>query len=220
MYPLIEKNRGWKSLEINKVKAYYAGNINKNFLDSLIRNIGNNIDGVTVEALKSSIKKFSGSFAIIIGLNKRNYLAIVDRIRSIPIFVGKTRLGYQLGNYAPSLKDLLNLKEKNQDSVLSFKMSGYCIGRDTLYKGLTQLLPGEACLIKEKNLKYFSYYQFTNKISMYVNSKKKLSDKLSILTLTIMKDLLKKNKEKKNYCSIVWWIRLKINSFFVISSQC
>ena len=71
-------------------------------------------------------------------------------------------------------------------------MSGYSIGRDTLYSEIIQLLPGEFCILDKKEIIFKSYHTFIKKERSHNFSINSLSNKLTNLTLSI----LKKIKEK------------------------
>ena len=100
--------------------------------------------------LKKEISKFKGNFALICLINKCKSFAFVDRIKSYPVYVGKTKNGISFSNHAPSLLKKLKKKKYNSGSILSIRMSGYSIGRDTLYSEIIQLLPGEFCILDKK----------------------------------------------------------------------
>ncbi|MBF96491.1 MAG: hypothetical protein CMJ13_04630 [Pelagibacterales bacterium] len=197
MVLLIEKDRGWKSTKIKNIKVYFSGKIDPKILEDLVIKLKNKSSNLTTKQIKSDLIKFKGNFSIIIMLNKNYLLAVVDRVKSIPIFMAKTEKSLFLGNYAPSLIKTLANKKIDHNSLLSFKMSGYCIGRNTLYKNLFQLLPGEACLIRNKSLKYISYHSFIKKDKIFTDSKEKLSKKLAKMTLSIFEEIIKNNKSKK-----------------------
>mgnify|MGYP001383545418 CR=1 FL=1 len=195
MLPVIDDNRGWKKAEYYKTRVWYYGNIQSSSIKKLCKNT-KKLDFSNLNKLKEEAAKFSGRFAFIIRINKNLNIAFVDRIKSIPIFVAKNSYSYQLSNCAVLLKQKLKIKKRCEKSFLSIKMAGYCIGRQTLYKNLFQLLPGEVCIIKKNKVNYFNYYSFINKKRYFVGSKNFLSKKLSELTLSILDDLLQKNSGK------------------------
>ncbi|MBK8906484.1 MAG: hypothetical protein IPM60_00830 [Rhodospirillales bacterium] len=75
-------------------------------------------------------------------------VAAVDRVRSTPLFLATPQ--HQRPVIAAHAADLaagLGLTEINEGAALAFAMSGYTIGADTLYSGVTQLLPGEMVVV-------------------------------------------------------------------------
>ena len=103
-----------------------------------------------LNSFKKEVIKLKGKFAFIIQKSKNFNIAFVDRIKSVPIFVAKISKNYRLSNSASHLKDKMEANEKCEKSILSVRMAGYCVGRNTLYKNLLQLLPGEICVIQNK----------------------------------------------------------------------
>ena len=196
MLSYIENSKSWNNIKIKKIDTYYFGNIDIDLLKIFVSKINKNLDKLSVSFLKKNLKNFKGNYAVILKINNSLSLAFVDRIKSTPIFVAKIGKKYQFSNHAPSLKKKIT-NINNIDSVLSVRMSGYCIGRNTLYENLWQLLPGEACLIKNESLKYFNYYSFIKKIKLLQDSKSRLSKKLSNITLSIIEELINRNKGRK-----------------------
>ena len=176
MLPIISINRGWRIISYQKIKVWYYGDIDELIIKQLCQKIGkpNNFN---LNLFRTEVIKLTGNFAFIIQKNKNFNIAFVDRIKSVPIFVAKISKNYRLGNSASHLKDEMETNEKCQKSILSMRMAGYCVGRNTLYKDLLQLLPGEICIIRNNKVKFSNYYSF-------INTKKK--------TFKVLKTLLVK----------------------------
>ena len=112
--------------------------------------------------------RLSGHFAIIIDSDSFA-LAIVDKIRSIPIFYSKKGEKTILSNSAVSICNKLDNFEINDKSLTIFNMSGYCLKHSTLHKDIKQLLAGQFIFINKKNNKlrinyYYRYIKFENRI--------------------------------------------------------
>ena len=141
MDPIISKNRGWIHIRNGKYSFWYAGNVSKKQLLH-IKSVLISYDKSKLEILKKLLGEFKGNFSIIFK-NKSLIFAAVDKIKSIPIFIGKLKKNFLLSNYAPNLLKFIDTKEKNNDALLSLIMAGYTIGRMTLYKNILQLSGGE-----------------------------------------------------------------------------
>ena len=62
------------------------------------------IENFNLSLFKKEVIKFKGKFAFIIQKNKNFNIGIIDRIKSVPIFVLKTSKSYQLSNSTSHLK--------------------------------------------------------------------------------------------------------------------
>ena len=140
------------------MKVWYIGDIKATFLKRVINSFNDN--ELNLNNIKKEISNSSERFAVIIWFNKNLSIAFVDKIKSFPIFVGKFEKYYQFSNDALALEKVLPLKDKDLISILSIRMSGYSIGRNTIYKNLKQLMPGEICILKNHKLKFIKYYSF------------------------------------------------------------
>lgn len=195
MLPIIKNHKSWNEFTFRKSKVWYTGEIKTSFLKKLIKNF--DFKQSNLKNFKKEISKLSERFAVIIWFNKNLSVAFVDKIKSFPVFVCKLKNGYKFSNNALSLEKIMPFKDKNFSSVLSIRMSGYSIGRDTIYENLKQLMPGEICIIDKKRLKFISYYSFFKKAPFYTGTNAFLSKKLSTITLEVFKELINKNKDRK-----------------------
>lgn len=102
-----------------------------------------------------------GNFAAIVE-GQRWILAVVDKIRSYPVFYMERGGSFCVSNSARLLKEKLSLCEIDNNSLLEFRMAGYVTGRETLYKYLYQLQAGELLLWDKSNrvLERERYYLF------------------------------------------------------------
>ena len=196
MLPIISNNRGWRRVSSQKIKIWYYGDIDEIIIKRLCQKIAK-IENFNLSLFKKEVIKFKGKFAFIIQKNKNFNIGIVDRIKSVPIFVAKTSKSYQLSNSASHLKDKMKTNEKCKKSILSMQMAGYCVGRNTLYKNLVQLLPGEICVVQKNKIKFSNYYSFINtKRKNFQITKSSLSRKFTDVTLSIFQEILNKHSEK------------------------
>ena len=93
------------------------------------------------------LRRLDGHFALCI-VTPPAVLVAVDRVRSIPLAYASVGDGLVIDDQASRLCSRLGLgvDDIDPDAVLAFAMSGFTIGRATIYKGMRQLLPGEFLL--------------------------------------------------------------------------
>ena len=161
---------GWINQQINELRKCFCGDFyykNKNYNeDEALEKLGIIIENCTItsknhlfnDCIKKIYDNLRGNYSFIIETPKY-IVAAVDRIRSYPIYYTDNIL---ISNSATCIQDALNLNDTDYSSLLEFEMSGYVLGRDTLYKGIYQLLPGESLLYDKKNKKLHMerYYQY------------------------------------------------------------
>ena len=99
------------------------------------------------ECIGKKLRLLDGHFALCI-VTPSGILAAVDRVRSIPlayaVSAGELVIDDQVSRMRNTLG--LNVEDTDPDATLAFAMSGFTIGRATLYRSIHQLLPGEFLL--------------------------------------------------------------------------
>jgi asparagine synthase (glutamine-hydrolysing) len=112
-------------------------------------------------AFSGGLSKIVGNFAAIVE-GQRWIMAVVDKIRSYPVFYMEREGSFCVSNSARLLKEKLSLCEVDDISLLEFRMAGYVTGKETLYKYLYQLQAGELLLWDKTNrvLERERYYLF------------------------------------------------------------
>ncbi|HDZ62714.1 MAG TPA: asparagine synthetase B family protein [Nitrospirae bacterium] len=169
-----DKKYSWHYKETGNVKVIATGSFwynGKNYRDKKACNkladifSDNTFDVFSLMAseagLKAEILKLTGHFSFIIDL-PGFVLAVVDKIRSYPVFYATHDETLFISNSARKLISELDLHEKDNLSELEFKMAGYVTGRETLLRDLYQLQAGESLLwVKEsssfKTARYYTY---------------------------------------------------------------
>jgi len=135
------------------------------------------------ETIRNLIKKFSGHFAFVI-IEPEIVIAVVDKVRSYPIYYYKSGKILYFSNSAVKLKEEARLTGIDKKSVLIFKMAGYCIGQDTIYSDLKQIQPGRFILLNDKSNKFYYTPYFKYWVDRTVNSSEdELLDGLHTATL-------------------------------------
>ena len=125
-----------------------------------------------IQILNKELPRFDGLWALIVVWNRQTVLLAVDRMRGIPLFYStvsnRVTLNHNAFRIASSLPDV----SLSEDSAVEFLLSGFIIGRDTLYENIYQVMPGEIVTISEdksgnceaNRYRYFHYYpqEFSN----------------------------------------------------------
>ena len=107
------------------------------------------------------IERRDGHFSAFLE-NDTYCLAIVDIVRSYPIFYTQTQGETHGSNSARDLFKQMKNPSIDDLSVGEFRRAGYVTGRETIYKDLFQVLPGEALFFEKitkelSRIRYFTY---------------------------------------------------------------
>jgi asparagine synthase (glutamine-hydrolysing) len=180
---LIKDGYGWVRLEKDKrvlwFKGYLTGNSENDIMDYFSKANGN----LTISLISKFVSNLKGNFAFI--WKYRDYvIASVDRINSIPIFY--TDGDILIGNNAPILKESRTF-EVNNNAALQIAMSGYTLGKSTLFDGLYQLTAGSCLLFYEDKIEINNYYTYSP-WKVVANSESFLINKLTETILNSVED--------------------------------
>lgn len=118
---------------------YYSG-------DALVQHVSNCLDKYSSEdcisILKKLIPQLNGGWALVYETDGI-VLAAVDRFRSIPLFYAVADGRIFLSDEAGEVLKSLGNAELDDICAAEFLVTGYVTRKDTLYKGLFQIQPGE-----------------------------------------------------------------------------
>ena len=104
-------------------------------------------------------------------------LAAVDRIRAYPIYyTDKDPIIFS--NSAKIIQKECGLYEIDKLSMIEFEMSGFVTDRDTLYKSIYQLLPGEIVIYEKNNQKLHRHRYYQYELGSYKKNHKSEDDLL------------------------------------------
>lgn len=95
----------------------------------------------TPSSLLSSANQVNGFFAFV-QEDANSALALVDRVRSIPVFYCVHRGELYVSDSAHWIKEKLGLTDRDPMAELEFLLAGFVTGPETLYEGIRQLGPG------------------------------------------------------------------------------
>lgn len=147
-------------------------------------------DDLDKNAIREGLSGIVGNFAAIVE-GQKWILAVVDKIRSYPIFYMERDGIFCVSNSARLVKEKLSLFEIDSVSLLEFRMAGYVTGRETLYKFLYQLQAGEWLIWdkKERVLERERYYLFYSEKTRR-ESEDELIDELNKITNEIFQRII------------------------------
>lgn len=116
----------------------------------------------------STIQHLNGFYAVVI-INNNEVYAVVDRIRSIPLFYGTAEGNVFISDDAHWVRDQVKDKEFAEIAETEFLLTGYVTGPDTLYPNVKQIQAGEALFVEygferaqistERYYRYIHHYQ-------------------------------------------------------------
>ena len=172
----IQENYLWKKLILDSVELWLKGYI----YNKTITQLAKDLQDLKKEDFESYILSLDGHYALVAQRNGI-ILAVVDKVRSIPLFYDSQ----EISSHAPSL---ICSKKLNLDAIISLKMSGFTIGEDTLYKGLNSLIAGQFILCENTKIVKKQYYQYQ---PWQVNQKKYDVELLAQTTLGILKKMIR-----------------------------
>jgi len=146
------------------------------------------IEVANEDEIKKYLVEADGHFAIVIKTQKILF-AVVDRIRSIPLFfVGDS--GRMVLTDQPSKLDKLKSSPVLEDRLM-LQMSGYCSGNSTLLDGVKQLQSGEYLRFSnDGKSKVSSYYNYHPTNPDVITKKIKLKKSLETTSIRILQKII------------------------------
>jgi len=102
--------------------------------------------GGDVDAMARALRAERGQFALI-AEGERYVIAAADRVTSFPVFLREADGGVEVSADSSVWLRPDSRSDFDEEQARLFLMAGYCIGRGTLLKSVTRLLPGEIAII-------------------------------------------------------------------------
>lgn len=139
------KGYGWSRFEIPDGMVHFKGYLNSH-PDTTEAAV--HVSNVLINANRGELETLAaldGHFAAIVETPQFT-IAAVDRARSIPLlWAALPNGGYLIGDHATPFLELLSLggSDIDADAAQDLALAGYVLGRDTLYRQVKALLPGE-----------------------------------------------------------------------------
>ncbi len=174
----------WKKYVQKNTVVYLKGYVYSHTTDQLIE-ILSYLDEKNVAKFINSL---DGNFALIFRGVDFSFIA-VDKIRSSSIFFTEKNNQYYISCNPINIVDFNKFnKSIISSSILEISMSGYTIGRKTIYKDLHSLNPGELVVFSNDKCKYTQYYKYFGEVE-YKNYGDYIKE-LSEVTLNIFRKML------------------------------
>ena len=160
----LDSRTGWQHVEVSGVEIWFKGYLIENGRTLTGKDAARRLMALpdVIEVLSSFLKRLDGLFSVVV---KRHdlVLAAVDRIASIPLLILKRAGSFLVFDSAASLgaADINLPVADNTGACLALAMSGYTIGRNSIYDEATRLIAGE-CLILDDigNAERSRYYEY------------------------------------------------------------
>lgn len=127
-------------------------------------------------------------------------IAWVDHIKSHPLFYYQKEKEFYISPNARKVKNKLKLQDTNKDTAIELAMSGYITGKNTIYKKLYTIQPGEF-IIWNKKQKLFTTYRYFQYIP---DLKQETSEQENITKLGIILDKLTKKIINRAKGKTIW----------------
>jgi len=187
MEVLIDNRYPTETKKHGPITVHIAGNIRN--IDEILGHL--NRKKSLDDALFSLIKKNKGCFSIII-VAESYVFAAVDRVRGYPLYYSNSTNKVFVSNSSSKIFSQLCDPELNQESLLTFSMSGYVFGKETLYSEIKQMQAGEALFWDKtsSNPEIKRYYTY---LPEPIDTKKSsdLLDEFSDIINTVISQLIK-----------------------------
>ena len=188
---LMTLSHGWSINKIDNINIWFKGYLINNNKEDFFASLKSIIskENLLLKDIEEYIKSTNGHYAIVV--QKGNFIfSAVDRIKSIPIYYTNIGDDYIISNSSVDIKKTHKSNIKvNSQSILEVAMSGYTIGRKTIYKNILQLMAGECLFFQENDFSIKNYYNF-----LPFNKAERDEDLLSTIfsdtMITIMKNVI------------------------------
>jgi asparagine synthase (glutamine-hydrolysing) len=183
----IEEGYGWNKFICGEIELWFKGWIHGESGQKLAETFSTLTAPPTVEMLEQLVSGMNGHFALVVAA--RDWVvAIVDRVRSVPLAIAKIDGCWAIDDRADRLRQNAGLAKRDieLDAARSIAMAGYTIDKASLYRGLEVLVPGELVIFEVANAprrhRYYIYQPW--KVATEVSGG--LEKQLAELTLEVM----------------------------------
>jgi len=190
IYVRIRENYGWKLYQKNSINFWFSGYlVNNKTVEDLLEDAikFQKTNQINIDTLSNWLKTLSGHFAFVIESDENWCFSAVDRVCSIPLFEKKINEGYLFSNYASYLKE--EGSKINMNALLEISMSGFSLGRKTLYTNLNRFLAGECSLLMNGELNRNYYHSYMPQPDIKKNEEKLIKELTTVL-LSVLNKIL------------------------------
>ncbi len=183
---------GWRYYQIRGFDIWFNGYIlntdQKSFLNKGVELLDS--DSTTDDDFDYWVKGTQGHFSFIF-LKETQLLCSVDHVRTMPLFYTLNSRKVVVSNYAPDIGKIIgiNRKKYNNQAALEIAMSGYTIGKKTLYPQISQLCAGELLIVRNNKAEVREYYRYSPwKVNR--KSKAQLKKELTDVSRQVLEDMV------------------------------
>jgi asparagine synthase (glutamine-hydrolysing) len=180
----IQADYNWKKIVRSDYTIFYIGQ------DDVASKLNNLMDDGEVKnehELKKVLNTIPGFYSAIIETPKIIF-AVVDHIRSYPLFYFNNNKKFNISNSARKVKQNQSLTNTNENAVFDLCMTGFVTGKNTLYEKLFQIQAGEYLLWDKiaKSINTESYFKYLpceseeNTIDNYIHELSSILDSIFI----------------------------------------
>ncbi len=184
---LVQEVGGWNLHKDGRVKLWFSGYLTeKRTINDLLKELVcfSKDENIDIKKLSKWTKGITGHYALIAEVADSWCFSSVDRIGSIPLYEFNSDKKYIITNCATNLKSTSN--NKILQSFLEISMSGYTLGRKTIYKNINRFLSGECSLWVNGELYREYFYEYLpNKVLTRGGSK--LKEELTNVILSVLR---------------------------------
>lgn len=110
------------------------------------------------------VQELNGMFAFALYDERENLLMLGrDRLGIKPLYFCQTSKGVFFASEIKAMLPLLDhAPELNSEAIMQFLLNQFYTGRDTIFKGIQRVLPGEYLLVKNGELSFHEYWSLTD----------------------------------------------------------
>lgn len=187
----IKTNDFWKKYKVGNTNIWFKGYIYNYSLNEMI----DIFKDIKKEEISSFVKSIDGHFGLIVQRFDLTFIA-VDKIRSVQLFFTKIKNNFFIDFDPKRLVKLNDFNKKiDENARLELAMSGFTIGKKTIYEDLYTLKAGELVFFENNNYEYVHYYRYFGKIEN--KSFEEYLEELTDVTLKIFKKMLHQIGDKQ-----------------------
>ncbi len=151
----------WREIRREGVRVLLRGHLHEPLPELVAAALAGSGSMPGRNAVEALLRSLDGHFALV-AFGPGWVLAAVDRVRSVPLLYTAAGSRPIVSDDAGSLSRRLGLGPERVDpgAATAVAMSGYTVGADTLYAGVSQLCPGEYLLLPASEPVPARYYRY------------------------------------------------------------
>jgi len=179
------ESKGWTQLKVNNFIIWHTRQFQKKHIKEIKKIILKNNE-LNIKALKLLFLSIDYHFGLVLNYNNI-VIAATDVARTYPLFYNYKNNKIVI---SPQARIIANIKGMpiDKENLISYRMSGYTVGKGTLWKDINGLLAGQF-LVFNKKISITTYY---NSLSNNNNYNYNYKDKLKENIFSLIEDTISK----------------------------